>query len=272
MEFKDKITANADRLIEEGVNGDGLLAEYINAAYAGIENRLTANNENKKKRHPELALEPAQIKKQAEAELQEMLHGKDGKSGLRGALIALPGGNTGGIDMGQVSQLASAGSNVAANAASGNVIGLITSVPSLIANSFIGDYFNAAVNYFFGGDNKPKSFGESLWQVRLKRGANAVASQLQVNAEALTAELTKDPEEFVEPDAPTKPDRSAGASPAVPKKLEEPVPAENADAGIKTSDAIIPHPDFDRPNGVPPEGGPSFGPGVARNTQRGQVC
>ena len=188
----ENIKKNIDNVIAQSLAGDGPLTGYLDNVYNGIYDKIEKAQASKLRRNPGMPpMLPEQMKAQADAEFQKTVNEK-----LKPALEKAAAGETRKVDIQEVAGLASAAGNVASSIGSGSILGLLTSIPSLISNSIVGDYFNAAISYFFGGENKPKSFGEAVERVRFERGIASISEGLGADAGTLKAALLRDPAEY----------------------------------------------------------------------------
>ena len=246
--FEQKVEANADRIIAEsmpGGDGSGALTQFFEQKRGEIEDAVFADYQKGRAMRGEAERSPQELQAEVDAQFQAYANGS-----VRGALIgAASGDQKATLDLDDVTGIAGAAGNVASNFATGNLLGLITSIPALINNSFIGDYFNAAIRYFFGGENKPNSFGEALAEVRLSRGVGPLAGQMGVDGQTLTNELLRD--------VPPPPAEQVASR--VPSDVEVP---EGLSGG--TLDVA-----YNGRNGIPPEGGPSTATSGTRVQEHG---
>jgi hypothetical protein len=229
-----------DRVIAKSLRGDGPLTESLAGLSQKIKNGITARNDFKKSQDPNaVVLTPEQIDAQTRTQLADTA-----QKTLRPALINAANGQTSGNGLEEVANITGA-IGTTASAFGGGILGFITSVPSLISNSFIGDFFKAAVSLFSGGKDKPKSFGEAMARIRFDRGVESFAKEVGADPVELKKALLGTDDAPIVPPAPAPAAASplAALAPAAEVHPETTVPGQPQGQDIPaTTSAQLPSP------------------------------
>lgn len=205
----DRIIKNTDRLIENGKKGEGPLAGIMEAKRTTLQDSLIARNTRNAQFQSGSVLTSQQLNAEVEQKLNEYAYGKDGKSGLRNAMLESASGETGKaqVELKNIGTIANSVAGMQSALSSGpmGLLSVFSIVPTLIESLGIGDFVSGLMSYFFTDRGKFSSIGEAYEHAKFNRGIHAFSENIQVNAEELKKELLADPDKAAKAEDSAKP-------------------------------------------------------------------